>query len=83
MSWDGSNLPYPSFWKWMMGEVSQGNLADVVFIHGFLGDHWVGRRLGGPESNGFDIFTIKLAINWEQIRHFYINAYEKGGGVNG
>ena len=39
--------------------------------------------LGGPESNGFDIFTIKLAINWEQIRHFYINAYEKGGGVNG
>lgn len=35
---------------------------------------------GGPESNGFDIFTIKLTINWEQIRHFYINAYETGGG---
>lgn len=39
---------------------------------------------GGSRIEGFrHIFTMKLAIHWEQIRHFYINAYEKGGGVNG
>ena len=72
--------PIPKLLEVDDGEVSQEIWQMWFSSTGFLGDHWLAADDWGPESNGFDIFTIKLTINWEQIRHFYINAYETGGG---